>query len=296
MTRPKLSAAVGHPLVRDLDIVDLHVHAGPDLLRRRHSVLAAARHAQQMRAWIVVKSHLTSTCAAAWEARQEGLPASGSIVLNPIAGGMTTTAIEQSIYAHGTDCAARIIAYLPTMRHAGAHSSESLRALHHPGFTRQRWSITTILDDEAERRRLREVLRVVRDHDLIVATGHSSREETLQLIDMAESLGVPRLVITHALHPMSGFSLADIAEVADHPAVWVEITALAVLLGRHPKALIGQAASVNPRVLLSSDLGQPEQPCLPSGWALVADWLDSATFNALAAVNPSRLLFRDHYQ
>ncbi|MCD2108563.1 DUF6282 family protein [Rhodococcus sp. IEGM 1318] len=271
-------------------LVDLHVHAGPDLLLRRHSVIEAGRHAQRMGAWFVAKSHLGSTCESAWEARELGLPVSGSIVLNDVAGGVDPRAVERGVFAQGELCDARVIVFLPTMRSGHSSAGESFA---HSGFTRARWSSATAFTAEGTvSRPTFDVLRCVRDHDLILATGHSSAEESLRIMDAAAAIGVERVLLTHATHPMSGFSVDHIAELAANPAIWVEVTALSVLMNRHPYERVIELANVHQRVVLSSDLGQPDRPDLPAGWQLASQWCAAEVFDRVSRVNPSRLLFR----
>ncbi|MCF2436677.1 DUF6282 family protein [Streptomyces thinghirensis] len=95
--------------------MDVHYHAGPDLYRRRLTAAGAGRAYAQVGGWVVLKSHLAPTAACAWEARQEGLPVSGALVLNELAGGVRTRPMEQAVYAHGPDTPARLLVHLPTL-------------------------------------------------------------------------------------------------------------------------------------------------------------------------------------
>nr|AGZ94204.1 hypothetical protein [Streptomyces sp. MMG1121] len=67
--------------------IDVHYHVGPDAYLRRHTAATAGALYAEHEGWVVLKNHLGSTAAQAWEARQQGLPVSGSIVLNDLAGG-----------------------------------------------------------------------------------------------------------------------------------------------------------------------------------------------------------------
>ena len=210
-------------------MIDLHYHAGPDITRRRHSVVQAGREYRGESGWVVIKSHLDSTAAAAWEARQEGLPVSGSVVLNEARRGLDRRVIQRAVFAHGDDSPARLIAYLPTLT-PHPHESKLPASPFHPRFRRQDWSNAAITDDAGHvRPEVWDVLRCARDLDVVVATGHCRREESLAIIDAAADVGLDRLLLTHATHPISGFSEADIQSLSTADHVWVEITALTVL-------------------------------------------------------------------
>ncbi|WP_328978197.1 DUF6282 family protein [Streptomyces canus] len=276
-------------------LVDVHYHAGPDLYRRRLTTGGAGRAYAAADGWVVIKSHLGSTAAGAWEARQEGLPVSGAVVLNDLAGGVRPQVVEQAVYAHGPDAPARLIAYLPTLV-GPAHRSALPREPFHPLLDAGRWRGDRVLDGTGRLSRpVREVLRAARDLPVVLATGHCDREETLRVIDEAVRLGLPRLLLTHATHPMSGLGPEDLSQLTHISGLYVELTALTLLLGHRDIPHLAEVVRAHPRVVFSSDLGQPDQPDL-SGWLAVSRlWfteaeLTPAEVEAITSVNPSRLL------
>ncbi|PRX50116.1 hypothetical protein B0I33_102234 [Prauserella shujinwangii] len=249
--------------------IDIHYHAGPDLYRRRFTVAQAGRAYAEVGGWVVAKSHLGSTAAQAWEARQEGLPVSGSVVLNDIAGGVRPRVIEHAVYQHGPDAAVRLVVYLPTLvrRHRTAGGT---KRLFHPKLDVSRWLSQGVLDEEGGLLpEVREVLRAAVDLPVVVATGHCSRDESLRLVDEAVRLGVPRLLLTHPAHPMSGFDNDDLLRMSSEPSVYVEYTFLTLSMGHRDERHFAELASAHPRLVYSSDLGQPDQPDL-------ADWLEAS--------------------
>ncbi|MFF3909982.1 DUF6282 family protein [Streptomyces sp. NPDC001848] len=276
-------------------VVDVHYHAGPDLYRRRLTTGGAGRAYAGIDGWVVVKSHLGSTAARAWEARQEGLPVSGTVVLNNLAGGVCPQVVERAVYAHGPDSPARLVVHLPTLV-GPAHRSALRREAFHPLLDADRWRGERVLDDGGRLRRpVREVLRAARDLPVVLATGHCDREETLRVVDEATRLGLSRLLLTHATHPMSGLTTDDVAQLADLPDLYVELTALMLLLGHRDPVHLGELVRAHPRVVFSSDLGQPDQPD-PAQWLrLSRTWFDQADLTAsqvraITWLNPSALL------
>ncbi|RSN54702.1 hypothetical protein DMH12_16410 [Streptomyces sp. WAC 04229] len=276
-------------------VVDVHYHAGPDLYRRRLTSAGAGRAYAEAGGWVVLKSHLTSTAARAWEARQEGLPVSGTLVLNDLAGGVHTRAVEQAVYAHGADSPARLIVHLPTL--AGpAHSSALHRTPFHPRLDPDRWRTAPVVDGDGRlRREVTEVLRAARDLPVAVATGHCDRETALRVVEEAVRLEVPRLLLTHATHPMSGFTPTGLTDLSHVSGLYVELTALTLLLGHRDVVHLGEVVRAHPRVVFSSDLGQPGQPDVREWLDLSGRWfraagLRSREVTAVTRTNPARLL------
>jgi hypothetical protein len=246
--------------------VDIHYHAGVDLYQRRHTTRVAGQRYAEQQGWVVAKSHLGSTAAQAWEARQDGLPVSGSLTLNMISGGLDVRSIEQSTYQHGQDSPMRLVVYLPTL--VDSHASTLQRTPFHSRMDVARLGRLRVSDESGRLRpSVHEVLRAARDLPVVIATGHANRAETLLLVDAALALGLDRLLLTHPTHPMCGLSLEDLASLADLPEVYVEVTALDRLLGHQDPLTFANVARSHPRIIYSSDLGQPNQPN-------VADWLN----------------------
>ena len=159
---------------------DLHVHAAPDLTSElRMDALDAGRHAQEAgMAGFVLKSHHypTAPMALALSRIYTGLRVAGSLCLNHEIGGLNPAAVEASA-AMG----ARVI-WMPTV---GATPSDGRPAL---GLT----------DGDGELLpAVRDVIDVVGQHDMALASGHASLEETLALFRAAAEAGVRRMVVTH---------------------------------------------------------------------------------------------------
>ncbi|GAA0606801.1 DUF6282 family protein [Kutzneria viridogrisea] len=274
--------------------VDLHHHAGADLYRRRRSVLATGRRYAELGGWVVVKSHLGSTASAAWEARQEGLPVSGSVTLNHVGGGLETRTVERAVYQHGDDGPARLVVYLPTLV-GGAHASKLNRVPFHPLLDVPGLRGTPISAEGRLLPEVVEVLRAARDLPVVLATGHAVREDILRVVDEVVALGLDRVLLTHPTHPMCGLTDRDLAQLSGVPQVYVELTALTRLLGHHDGPRFSQVLHAHPRVVHSSDLGQPDQPDVAEWLELSGRWFAEAGLTAdqvakVTAGDPSHLL------
>src|SRR6185503_8750898 len=132
---------------------------------------------------------------------------------------------------------------------------------------------------------------------LALATGHSTAAENLMAVREARRLGIDRMVVTH---PVSSMSIDQLKEAAGMGA-YIEVTANQVLAaqGGQPSRfanIVSAIRAVGPdRVILSSDIGQPQHPLLTDGWKQCIDLLQKAGITAeeiqnMTRRNPARLL------
>ncbi|MEV6028694.1 DUF6282 family protein [Streptomyces sp. NPDC052036] len=246
------------PSPQDARFIDVHYHVGPDAYVRRHTATTAGAIYVTHGGWVVLKNHLGSTAAQAWEARRQGLPVSGSIVLNDMAGGFDLRAVEQAVIQHGDDSGLRLIVHLPTVT-GRSHRSRLARTPSHPLLADGQRPLTVTGSDGVLRRDVRELLRAARDLPVVISTGHADGQEVRLLVDEAVRLDLPRLMLNQPANPMTGLTCRDLTEVAAAEQVWTEQTALTRLLEYQDRSDFADVLSLLPRVVYSSDLGQTSQ-------------------------------------
>jgi hypothetical protein len=275
--------------------VDVHYHVGPDAYLRRHTAASAAERYAALGGWVVLKNHLGCTAAQAWEARQRGLPVSGSIVLNDIAGGLDRRAALRSVLQHGEDSGLRLIVHLPTVT-GRRHVSRLKRAPGHPLLERYPLRPLTVTgEDGALRREVRDILRMARDLPIVVSTGHADGREVRLLVDEAVRLDVPRLMLNQPASPMTGLAFKDLLDIASAEQVYTEQTALTYLLGYQDWADFSAVLAQLPRVVYSSDLGQTSQPDIDQWISQSQEWfaaagLDQQRIRGIVRDTPLRML------
>src|SRR3954447_5626891 len=184
-------------LVRDG--FDPHVHVGPDFAPRRISDLELAQRCAELGlAGFGLKSHYTATAerAAVVTAALPGVRALGTITLNHAVGGLNATAVEVAARQ-----GARIV-WLPTVSSENEFGEVEYADPDGkvPVWVRFELELRAagvkpkpvpVLDgDGAPLPELLEVLRVVASHDLVLATGHLSRDEIFAVVDAAVDAGV----------------------------------------------------------------------------------------------------------
>lgn len=164
-------------------VIDMHIHSKPDVRERRYSDLELAEEAKRLgvRA-IVVKTHVMPTAARAWLVEQAvpGVRVFGGIALNREVGGLNKYAVETALKV-----GAKIV-WLPTM-----WAANERRVMHGTNDGIE------VLDGGKVVPALEEIMRLVAAHDVVLATGHLSPDETLVVVDRAKELGVKKVVITH---------------------------------------------------------------------------------------------------
>lgn len=267
---------------------DTHVHIGPDVMRRRITdVELAHRFEEAGLAGFVLKSHYVPTAERAEVVRavSPGASALGAITLNASVGGMNPVAVE--IAARG---GAQVV-WFPTVDSA---NQRACRAQDPPGATPPMWAAlqddlrdrgmaapaVDVLDESGEpTSSTRQVLDVISRHDMTLATGHLSGHEIGTVVDAAAEAGVRRIVVTHPEFTSQRLPARAQRELAERGAL-MERCFTTPYTGKVAwEDLFAHVREVGPEhSVLSSDLGQPFNPPVEDGLALLADRLLAAGF------------------
>ena len=281
---------------------DLHIHSAPAPFRRiGDSVDLAQSCAAGGLAGIVIKSHFESTVSKAYHARREvpNIQVFSGIALNRGVGGINPGAVELALHQ-----GAKIV-WLPTFdaeNHArifggtGTYGFHSM-SLSFKGASRPRGRFTVLQDgrltDDAK-----EVIDLVRDYDVILATGHISREEILAVVDYALSRKLRKLLITHPEFTVPNLDLKTMVELAQQ-GVFMEfcgIDCFPIPQTVSTDRLKEMIEAVTPaRAVLSSDSGQPFSPKPPETLRVFAQCLHEKgiteeDIKQMAIKNPELLL------
>jgi hypothetical protein len=125
-----------------------------------------------------------------------------------------------------------------------------------------------------------DVLRVIAEHDLVMATGHLAAPEIYTITKAAFDLGVRSVVITHPEFPHQNLSVAQQLELADMGAL-LERCFTTPYTGKVAwSVMVDNIRAVGlVRSLITTDLGQPANPPVEDGLAMMADGLLAAGFS-----------------
>jgi hypothetical protein len=268
---------------------DPHVHVAPDFAPRRITDLELAERCLELGlAGFGLKSHYTATVerAAVVTAAVPGIRALGTVTLNHAVGGLNATAVEVAARQ-----GARIV-WLPTVSAPGEfdeveHADPDGKVpvwvrfeLDLRGAGVQPKAVRVIDADGAPLPELLEVLRVIAQHGLVLATGHLNRDEIFTVVDAAVAAGVATIVVTHPEFPSQQITPGEQQELAGRGAL-MERAFTTPYTGKCTwEAVFAATRAVGARhTVWGSDLGQVFNPPVEDGLAIMADQFLGAGFS-----------------
>ena len=190
--------------------IDMHIHSAPDIFPRSVDAIEAARQAHEagMEA-IVLKSHSTDTAARAeLAATHTGMQVFGGVTLNYSVGGLNPYAVLESARQGGR------VVWFPTLcaTHFLAHA-ENVPILREKSPV-DSVGIVLTSDDGALLPEVEDVLRLVKEHDMVLCSGHVTPSDAIAAFTRARELGITRLVVTHPHALFVGAEVEQMKELA----------------------------------------------------------------------------------
>ena len=244
----------------------------------------------------MLKDHVSQTAARATIASKlSGIEVYGGVVLNHGVGGLNPAVVETAI-----QYGAKVV-WMPTINskyHIEKFGGTGISGLQRAAAKAQRAGLS-ILDSEGELvPEVAEILRIVADADVCLATGHISPAEIKKLVGEASKLGIKKVLVTHANFfawrlPLEEQQLARQGAYLEYAAV---TCVSPVLYEQKPKELAEMIRAVGASsIVLSSDLGQITSPPPPEGMrmliqALLEAGIKPEEIETMAKRNPARLL------
>lgn len=283
---------------------DLQVHVAPDVIERRiDDIGLAGEFLSRGLKGFVLKSHYVPTAERAKVVTRAvaGIHAYGGLTLNHSVGGFNPVAVEiagrsgAKIVWMPTVDAANETAGLPGGSNAKLPFWANIqRSLAAEGIAPPPLSPLDVEGRVLES--VRACLERIAKHQMILATGHLGRHEIFGVVREARTLGVRKIIITHAEFPSQNLSgdeqrdLADMGAVIEHcfttthtgKANWSDVFANIRKTGVQ-------------RTILATDLGQTINPGVAEGFALFAQRMLDEGFSAaevrhMTVTLPSRLV------
>ncbi|MFC7401882.1 DUF6282 family protein [Citricoccus sp. GCM10030269] len=279
MSEHPVPSARARELVRGA--YDLHIHVAPDVMKRRINDLdLAARFRELGLAGFVIKSHYVPTAERAEQVRTmyPDVDAIGAITLNASVGGMNPVAVE--IAGRG---GAKVV-WFPTV---DSDNQRSCLAEEPEGAMPPMWArlqqdledagmkadaVEVLNPDGTPTTQTAQVLQVMAQHSMVLATGHLHTDESSALVPAAQAAGVEKIIVTHPEFTSQRMGLDSQRRLAEQ-GVFLERCLTTPLTGKvswetwHANI---RGAGVEHSVV-STDLGQPFNPPVEDGLAIVAD-------------------------
>ena len=277
--------------------IDFHVHSSPDIFDRSLSDIEVAQLAEKkgMRA-IVIKNHVSSTVGRAVlvNSISTKIKIYGGIVLNKAVGGINPEAVSAM---HRMSPEYGKVVWFPTFD-----------AAFHKQIVKEAGEGISVISNGKLTEATLQVLQIIAKENLVMATGHLSPVEIIELVKEAKKVGIKHILITHAMTDEPGLTYDQMQQVVQMGAV-LELTYLSYLSGANaPLAFlqksthisIDQMADVIKKLgsknfILSSDLGQTGNATPPDGIKIFAGLLMEKGISlddirVMINKNPARLL------
>jgi Family of unknown function (DUF6282) len=267
---------------------DTHVHISPDVVERKiDDISLAHRFAELGMAGFGLKSHYGSTAerASVVRAAVPGVHVLGAISLNRAVGGMNPLAVEIAARE-----GARIV-WFPTVDSENeAHEREAPPGAKVPVWVKVQLDLreqgieiepVPVVDGNGGvLPETQTVLELIARHDMVLATGHLSRDEIFTVVDAAVDAGVKTIVITHPEFPSQSVGTDDQRALAEKGAL-LERCFTTPHTGKVPWEtwIENIRATGAENSVLSTDLGQSFNPPVEDGLALMVDRLLEAGFD-----------------
>jgi predicted TIM-barrel fold metal-dependent hydrolase len=245
--------------------IDFYIHSAPSLFPRLVDDIEAAEGGRKMGLKaVVLKEHHGYTSDRMYFVRKlvSGIEVYGGVVLNNAVGGINPFAVEAAI-----DLGAKIV-WFPTLS-----AKNHLDQMGAPDFgdslkqkTKRRITEKPIyiLNDKGHLiPEVYEVINLIAEHDIVLATGHLSIPEAKHLIKAAKERRVKRLYVNHPEYIING-TIEDQKELANIGA-FIEHLAIFMYPMWPTKAgingIVEMINAVGPeRTVLATDLGQVHNP------------------------------------
>lgn len=267
---------------------DTHMHISPDVVERKiDDITLARKFAELGMDGFVLKSHYGSTAerASVVRAAVPETNALGAIALNRAVGGLNPLAVEIAARE-----GARTV-WLPTVDSVNeSHEREAPPGAKVPVWVKLQLDLreqgieippvpVTDPNDGTVLPELREVLGIIARHNMLLATGHLSRDEIFAVVDAAREEGVRDIVVTHPEFPSQDLSVDDQKKLAEKGAL-LERCFTTPHTGKVSwERWIENIRAAGPEhSVLSTDLGQVFNPPVEDGMALMVDRLLEAGF------------------
>ena len=292
----------------------MHVHIGPEFLRRKYSAASLAEEARREGFGVVMKNHFQPTTGQVSQVRRpdDEVPLVGSVALNFNCGGLDDHGVRAGLSGWKRDVTAadpdrdRFVVWMPTMcceAHLRCYNRRDISIAwgvqaEYTRFYAEGTGYTLDLADAVKMAALDRALELIKKHDLILATGHLDRQETLTIVERAHAMGIRRIVMTHPLFQATELDPETMAGMWTRYGAYSELCfsnlAMDHLTYTQYLAVI---EAVGPQgVLLSSDVGQIFSP--PVSEALLEffnelqrEGVTEDYIAQMAVLNPNRLLF-----
>jgi hypothetical protein len=267
---------------------DTHIHIGPDVVPRIVDDLTLARRFSELgMEGFILKSHYHPTAerASVVRAAVPDVNVLGSVTLNRAVGGINPLAVEIAARE-----GARTV-WMPTVDAVNeAHHRDAPAGSKAPVWVQLQRDLrdegleippAPVVDDSGHvLPETYEVLRRIARHNMLLATGHLSRDEIFAVVDAAREVGITQIVITHPEFPSQNLSVEDQQALVQRGALLERCMTTPLTNKVSWETWIEHTRACGPEnSVLSTDLGQLFNPEVEDGMAMGVDRFLDAGFS-----------------
>jgi len=230
--------------------IDIHAHFGPDAYDRQWDAFEIAKIAQQhgMRG-LVLKDHWSESAGIAYLVRKydnvPGLEVFGGLVLNATVGGINPQAVRYFAEVEGHYGK---VVWFPT------HDAEN-----EVKYLKETRPYVIVSKNGALLPSVLEVLDLIAQYKLTLATGHISSAEMLQVVKEAKKRGIEHIIITHpGLGPQYTDPTLDELKSVTAVGAYSEVVASELVIAKLKDNTLKMVKALGPaHCFVSSDSGLP---------------------------------------
>jgi hypothetical protein len=304
------------PHVGDKRVIDMHVHIGPEFLQRRYSVASLAAEARREGFGVVMKNHFQPTTGQVSQIRRpdDKVALVGSVALNFGCGGLDDHGVRSALSGWKSDVTAadpdpeRFVVWLPTV------CCESHLRLYNRRDVSEAWGVkgkytrfyaegTGYTLDTGNREKmaaLDRALSLIKEFDLVLATGHLDRQETQAVVKAAHAKGIRRIIMTHPLFQSTQLDPETLSRMWQQYGAYSELAFVNLAMDHLTyEQYLAVVEAVGPQgVILSTDVGQIFSPNVGDALReffgeLQKRGLKDDDIVQMSVINTNRLLFED---
>jgi hypothetical protein len=302
------------PSVDDKLLLDMHVHVGPEYLRRRYTAEALMDEGRREGFGAVMKNHFQPTTAWVSQALRDDdkVRFAGAIVLNAAIGGVDDHAIRSLMSGWKEDvaapdpCQGGAVVWMPTLSTEAHLNLYQRREMPEAWGVRGKYSRFVPIGcgyrldegDEKVMAALDRMLKAVAENDLTLATGHLNAAETVALVKRAHGAGIRRILMTHPLFQATNQEVDVLVRLWRDYGAYSELAFVNIAMDHLSyEQYVEVIRAVGPEgVVLTTDLGQVMNMRVADGWReymaeLKKRGIKDDDITRMAVVNPHGILY-----
>lgn len=275
--------------------IDIHVHIGPEIIPRKYTAEILVKAERGKIGGFVLKNHFYPTSPFVQKVKnKKGLKIFGSVVLNNAVGALN----PEAIYASSLISNGPVMVWFPTINAKNFLRKSEFEIA--PEWIQSKNFITRESKDvkpvELENKRVIAILKAIKGCNAVLATGHISWQESVELVELAQNVGVKNIVITHPIYQKIDMPISIQKKLAKK-GCYMEQSYSMYSIDKIPiNNIVEQIKFVGAQsVILSSDVGQkfspsPSKALYEFSTLLLKEGVTENELFEMLVTNPKKLL------